>query len=294
MWALVQRAFNMLWANLILVTGMICLCQRLMWAFHSGYESATYTFCGPTHCSRMTENCAAYGPMWLNGPNIMVNKMGPYMQLHKLASGLLWAYLNLSAGEVHWHQRPTQAFRFGCQSTTYKFCEPTCHSCMTENCTAHGPMWLNRSNIIANKMGPYMWLCKLASRLLRAHLNLLAGEVYLHQRPTQAFCFSHQSTTYKFCGPTRSSCMIENCTAHGPMWLNGSNIMANKMGPYRWLCKLASRLLWAHSNVLAGAAHLHQRPMWVFRFSHQSTTYRFCSPMHCFYMTEDYITYGPI
>jgi hypothetical protein len=174
----------MLWANSILVIGMIHLHQRLTQAFHSSHKSATYTFCGPAHCSCMIENCVAYGPIWLNGPNIMANKMGPYMQLHKLASGLLWAHSNLLAGEVHLHQRPTQAFQLGCQSTTYKFCRPTCRSCMTENCTAHGPMWLNGSNIMANKIGPYMQLHKLASGLLQAHLNLSAGEVHLHQRPT--------------------------------------------------------------------------------------------------------------
>jgi hypothetical protein len=227
MWALVQRAFNMLLANLILVTETICLCQRLMQAFCSGHASATYTFCRPAHCSCMIENCIAYGPMWLNGPNIMANKMGPYMQLHKLAFRLLWAHSNLSAGEMHLHQRPTQAFHFSRQSTTYKFCRPTRSSCMTDNCTAHGPMWLNGLNIMANKMGPYRWLCKLASRLLWAHSNVLAGAAHLHQRPTQVFCFSHQSTTYRFCSPIHCFHMTKDCIAYGPMWTNGPNMMVN-------------------------------------------------------------------
>jgi hypothetical protein len=101
---------------------------------------------------------------------------------------------------------------------------------MIENCTAYGPLWVNGLKIMANKMGPYRWLHKLASRSLWAHVNLLAGVALLYQRPMQAFHFGRQSATYKFCGPAHCSRMTENQTTYGPMWVNGLEIMANQIG----------------------------------------------------------------
>jgi hypothetical protein len=100
-----------------------------------------------------------------------------------------------------------------------------------------------------------MGLC----RYLHRELSTCYGPTWLYQQK-QYICIKDQykhftsatnlSTTYKFYGPTHCSHVTENCIAYMPMWLNWPNIMANKMGPSRWLPKLASRLL---------------QPMWIYQ-----------------------------
>ena len=132
--ALAQRAFNTIWANSILSTGLISLHQRPTRAFRFSRQSSTYKFCGPAHPSCMTENSIVDGPMRVNSANMMANKMGSCRCLRKSPFILPWANSISSTEAAHFHSRPMREFRFGRQSATYKLCGPTRRSGMTANC----------------------------------------------------------------------------------------------------------------------------------------------------------------
>jgi hypothetical protein len=162
---LMPMAFNMLWANSILLTEVIHLCQKPMRAFCFCHQSAIYKLSGPMHQSYMAANCTANGLMWVDGLNIMAHEIGPCGCLHKIAFRLLGALVISLAGVANYYWRPMWAFCFSYQSANCTFYGPTCQSCIVANCTVDRPMWVNGMMVL---------------RLPWANPISLAGMMHLH------------------------------------------------------------------------------------------------------------------